>query len=506
MSAYKELEKLFTKVYHFRHMTSLGFWDTQVMMPPKGAAARGAAVAELESHIHTLLTDPKVAVLLKEALKEDAKQQLKPLQSANLREMKMEWERETLIPDELVQRKAILTNKAQSIWRQSREANDYNMWMPTFAEIVQLAKDIGAALAHKSGKHPYEALLNLYEPGMSLDRLDAIFNDVKSWLPDLIAEVQAKRENNPVKTIEPQGPFPIPAQRELSRYCMELWEFDFEAGRQDVSTHPFCGNVRGDVRVTTKYDEAQFEPGLMALIHETGHAKYEQNCGPLSMATQPVAKYRSLGIHEGQSLFAERMIGRSAAFMEHLMPKMKELFGDQPAFTVENMRRYTQRVKPGLIRIFADELCYTMHVIIRYEIERGLIEGTMTVEDVPAVWNEKMQAYLGLETLGNDKDGCLQDIHWSIGYYGYFPTYALGAMVAAQLMHTVRKELGSDYVNECISSGNLQPLLVKQYEKIWQHGSTYKTEELLTRATGEPLNPIYYRRHLERRYRDNVVW
>ncbi|KAH9599528.1 Peptidase M32 [Trypanosoma melophagium] len=504
MSAYKQLEEMFTKVYHFRHMTALGFWDTQVMMPPGGATARGDALAELELHIHNVITDPKVGVLLKEAQEEEAKQQLEPLQCANLREMRMEWEREALIPDTLVQRKAVLTSKAQAVWRKSREANDYNMWMSTFAELVNVAKEIGVALAHDSGKHPYEALLHLFEPGFSLERLDAIFNDVKSWLPALIAEVQAQSAKDPVKTIEPQGPFPLSAQRELSRYCMELWNFDFDAGRQDVSTHPFCGNVRGDVRVTTRYDEAQFEPGLMALVHETGHAKYEQNCGPLCMSTQPVSKARSLGIHEGQSLFAERMIGRSAAFMEHLVPKMKEFFGDQPAFTVENMRRYAQRVKPGLIRIFADELCYTMHVILRYEIERGLIEGTMTVEDVPNVWHEKMKAYLGLETLGNDKDGCMQDIHWSIGYYGYFPTYALGAMVSAQLMHTVRKELGNEFVDDCIRSGNLEPLLKKQYEKIWQHGSTYTTEELLTRATGEPLNPIHYRKHLERRYRDKV--
>ncbi|KEG07715.1 metallocarboxypeptidase [Trypanosoma grayi] len=504
MKAYVELEKIFTRIYRFRHLAALSFWDTQVIMPPGGAAARGAALAELELHIHQLLTDPKAAALLKEARQDE--QQLEPLQRANLREMQREWERENLIPDDLVQRKAVLTNKAQQVWRKSRETNDFSLWQPIFKELIQLFQEIGAALAGDSGKHPYEALLHLYEPGMSLQHLDDIFSDVKSWLPALIREVQAKREAEAATgvTIEPVGPFPIETQRALSRYCMDVWKFDFEAGRQDLSTHPFCGNVKEDVRVTTKYDESQFETGLMAVIHETGHAKYEQNCGPVEMASQPVASARSLGVHEGQSLFAEKMIGRSGPFMEFIAPKLRELFGDQPAFTPENMRRYTQRVKPGLIRIHADELCYTMHIILRYEVERGLIEGKLSVEDVPAVWNEKMKAYLGLETLGNDADGCLQDIHWSIGYCGYFPTYSLGAMIAAQLMAAVRRELGDGVVDDCIRSGKLDNILEQQREKIWRHGSTYTTEELLRRATGEPLNPNFYRQHLERRYRDNT--
>lgn len=503
MSAYRKLEEIFMRAYRFRHLTSLGFWDTQVLMPPAGAAARGAALAEVELLIHGLFTDPKTGVFLEEAEKNE-QQLLEPLQRANLREMRLEWELENLIPDDLVKRKVELTNRAQSVWRKSREANDFSLWLPTFKELVTLSREMGTALASKSGKHPYEALLHLYEPGMSLKRLDEIFNDVKSWLPALICEVQEKRKAEGVEFLEPVGPFPIDKQRELSLYCMKVWKFDFEAGRQDISTHPFCGNVKEDVRITTRYDESEFETGLMAVVHETGHAKYEQNCGPKEMATQPVAKARSLGVHEGQSLFAERMIGRSTAFVEFILPKLRELFGDQPAFSLKNMVQLIQRVKPGLIRIAADELCYTMHIILRYEVERDLIEGKLQAEDVPAVWNEKLKAYLGLETIGNDRCGCLQDIHWSIGHFGYFPTYSLGAMIAAQLMASIRQELGDKVVEESIRKGELDAILERQREKIWQHGSVYTTEELLTRATGEPLNPKFFRQHLERRYRDNA--
>ncbi|KAF8292108.1 Metallocarboxypeptidase 1 [Trypanosoma cruzi] len=502
MEAYKKLETIFTKIYRFRHLISMALWDIQVLMPRGGAEARGAALAELQLHVHELLTDPKMRDLLLEA--EKNKEQLGTLQQANLREIRLEWERENLLPEELIKKKSELTTRAQQIWRKSREENDFSQWLPMLKELVALFYETGVALAGNTGKHPYEALLQLYEPGMSLERIDEIFNEIKSWLPALIREVLEKRKAAGEEVLAPVGPFPLEAQKKLSRYCMNVWKFDFDGGRQDCSLHPFCGGVKEDVRITTRYDESRFETGLMAAIHETGHAKYEQNGGPKEMITQLVARYRSLGVHEGQSLFAERMVARSKPFIEFLLPKLKELFGDQPAFTPENMVKIIQRVNPSFIRITSDELCYTMHVILRYEIERGLIEGKLRVEDVPAVWNEKMKSYLGIETLGNDREGCLQDIHWSIGDFGYFPTYSLGALVAAQLMASIRRDLGNDVVDNCIRKGELGAILEKQREKIWQHGSTYTTEELLTKATGEPLNPRFFREHLERRYRDNL--
>ncbi|ESL08175.1 carboxypeptidase [Trypanosoma rangeli SC58] len=338
---------------------------------------------------------------------------------------------------------------------------------------------------------------------MTLQRLDEVFDYVKSWLPGLLKEVQAKQKKIYENVVEPKGPFPVATQEALGRFFMGLWKFDFDGGRLDVSAHPFCGNSKEDVRITTNYRENEFETSLMGVIHETGHAKYEQNCGPAGFETQPVCVARSLGIHESQSLFAEMQVGRSAAFMEFLVPKLVEYFGDQPAFTPANMKRVAQRVSPGFIRIDADELCYPLHVILRYELERDLMDEKMEAEDLPRAWNEKMKSYLGLETLGNDKEGCLQDVHWAEGMFGYFPTYLIGGMVAAQLMSSIRKELGEEVVEDCIRKGELDKLLEKQKEKIWRHGSSLTTDDLLKQATGETLNPEYYRMHLQRRYRDD---
>ncbi|ORC91600.1 metallocarboxypeptidase [Trypanosoma theileri] len=502
MKAYKELEKVFAKLYRYGHLLHLADWDSQTMMPPKGAEARGAAMAELQVHMHEIITSPKLQQLLAEA--ETGSNELDLLQRANLREMRRSWEMENLLPESFVERKTILTTNAQQLWKKCRAENDFAGFLPTLKQLVELYREEGKLRAGNSGKHPYEALVDLYEPGMTLQRLDEIFNNVKSWLPDLLKEVQAKQKTLNASVVEPKGPFPVAQQEALGRFCMGVWKFDFDGGRLDVSAHPFCGNSKEDVRITTNYRETDFDKSLLAVIHETGHAKYEQNCGPKGFETQPVSMARSLGVHEGQSLFAEMQIGRSGAFMEFLTPKLSEYFGNQPAFTPENMKRITQRVEPGYIRIYADELCYPLHVILRYELERDLIDGKLEAEDVPKAWNEKMKSYLGLETLGNDKEGCLQDMHWAAGLFGYFPTYSLGAMVAAQLMNSVRKELGESVVNDCIRKGELDKLLEKQKEKIWQHGSSLTTDDLIKQATGESLNPEYYRKHLERRYRDDA--
>jgi len=360
---------------------------------------------------------------------------------------------------------------------------------------------MGERLASGTNLHPYEALLDMYEPGMKIETLNRVFTDVKTWLPGLIKDVMAKHQTSTIKL--PEGPFSTEKQKALGVACMNTWKFDFEGGRLDVSSHPFCGGVPEDVRLTTRYRDDSFDQSLMGIIHETGHAKYEQN-RPQEFITQPVSNARSMGVHESQSLFAEMQIGRSSAFVKYLVPLVKEHLGDQPAFTEENLRRLYHRVAPGLIRVDADELCYPLHIILRYEIELGVIENRIQVEDIPHVWAEMMKDYLGLETEGNFKDGCMQDIHWSIGAIGYFPTYTLGAMYAAQMMAAVRRQLGDEVVDHDIASGDLSRILEWQRENVWKHGSSLSTDALITKATGEPLNPLFYRHHLESRYRDGL--
>jgi carboxypeptidase Taq len=497
MEAYGELVKVFTRLHNLGHLSAIANWDAMVNMPPKGAEARGAALAELDVISHNIVTDKKIQDLLRVA--QGATKSLSVSEQANLREMHRHITKETKLPESLVERKAVISSRAEQAWRQLRPQNDWDKFLPHLKDIIDLSREMAKCLAVGTDLNPYEALMDMYEPGMRVAVLDRVFDDVKSWLPALIKEVMAANESKTI--VEPKGPFPIAQQKELGLDCMRTWKFDFDAGRLDVSSHPFCGGVPEDVRLTTRYREENFDQSLMGIIHETGHAKYEQN-RPRDLLSQPGSQARSMGVHESQSLFAEMQIGRSSAFAKYLTPLVMKHLGDQPAFTAENLTSLAHRVRPGLIRVDADELCYPLHVILRYEIERALIEGTLEVEGIPEQWNSKMKEYLGQDTTGNFKDGPLQDIHWSIGAVGYFPTYTLGAMYAAQLMAAARRDLGDDVVRVSIESGDLEKILNWQREHVWQHGSLLETDDLIRQATGEPLNPIHYRRHLESRYRD----
>lgn len=295
----------------------------------------------------------------------------------------------------------------------------------------------------------------------------------------------------------PEGPFDIARQRELGLDAMKLLGFDFNGGRLDVSAHPFCGGVPEDVRITTRYNENELFSALFGVIHETGHARYEQNL-PREWLGQPVALARSTALHESQSLFFEMQLGRSEAFLTRMLPHITARFGEQPALASANYIAWNQRVKPGYIRVDADEVSYPAHVVLRYEIERALIEGEIEVEDIPALWDEKMQAWLGLSTHGDYRNGCMQDIHWTDGGFGYFPSYTLGAMYAAQLFNAARRALPN--LDRDIANGEFGTLFDWLRQNIWQHGSRFTTEQLVVNATGEDLNPAYFRQHLEARY------
>ena len=297
--------------------------------------------------------------------------------------------------------------------------------------------------------------------------------------------------------LAPRGPFPKPAQRALSLDVMAVLGFDFEAGRLDESTHPFSGGVPEDTRLTTRYREDDFMQSLMATIHETGHARYEQNL-PRDRLGQPVARARSMAIHESQSLSFEMQLGRSAAFIGRIAPLLGKHLGPQPAFEAANLQRLLTRVEPGLIRVDADELSYPAHVILRFGIERRLIAGEIEPEDIPALWDEGMASLLGLDTRGNFGDGCMQDVHWSAGLIGYFPCYTLGAMYAAQWFAAIRR--GTPDLDARIAAGDLAPVFDWLRDNIWLQASRWTTAELATRASGEALNPIHFRRHLETRY------
>ena len=466
-------------------------WDMQTMMPAGGSQARGEALAEMGVLRHEILTDPRVGDLIQEAGQAD----LNDVERANLREMQRAWQQASLLPASLVEAKSLAGSRCEHAWREQRPANDWQGFAANLKEVVRLSREEAQLRAEANNSSRYDALLDLYEPGMTSAKLDATFGELKSWLPDLLQRVVEKQAHEPVE--QPQGPFAIAAQRELGLSVMTTLGFDFRHGRLDVSAHPFCGGVPEDVRITTRYNQQEFLSALMGVIHETGHARYEQGL-PQQWRSQPVGLARSTAIHESQSLFMEMQLGRSREFLQRILPQVSDKLGAQPALNAENFVRLTQRVKPGFIRVDADELSYPAHVILRFEIERALIEGDIEVEDIPALWDEKMMQALGLDTRGNYRDGCMQDIHWTDGAFGYFPTYTLGAMYAAQLFQAVKKALPD--LGERLQHGELQPVFDWLQQNIWQHGSRFPTEQLLINATGEALNPRFFRQHLEQRY------
>lgn len=491
--SYQQLHQHFLKISHFNHLSAICDWDQAAMMPAGGNDARSAAMAELSVLIHQLTTAPQlgewIAVAETEALTADEK--------VSLAALKRRWRQANLLPEELVLAQSLANSTCEHAWREQRKNNDWDGFKPNLAKVVEFAREEARVRAADSGLSRYDAMLELYEPDMNCAKLDALFGEVKTWLPEFIQRADANQANKNLLT--PTGPFAIAQQKELGLAAMGLLGFDFEHGRLDVSSHPFCGGVPSDVRITTRYDESDFMKALLGVIHETGHARYEQNL-PRAWAGLPVGEARSTGIHESQSLFFEMQLARSPEFTQLLAPLAQRLLdrAQDPAFTVDNLYAFNTRIKRGYIRVDADELTYPAHVILRYEIERALIEGEIEVDDIPALWNEKMQAYLGLSTEGNYRDGCMQDIHWALGLFGYFPSYTLGAIYAAQEFAAATRAI--EQLPAKIAAGELGELFQWLNDNIWSKASLLSTDELMIAATGEPLNARHFKAHLERRY------
>ena len=488
---YDELATHYTRLHHFQHLASIAWWDQAANMPPKGNEARAAALAELAALMHGLRTDKTLSERIARAEQES----LSEHQRANLREIRRDWHNANALPTELVQRRQIATSRCEHAWRSLRPANDWNGFLVQWKPVLAIAREEAALLSRHSGLGKYDALMDRYEPGMTCATVDRVFGEVRQWLPGLIERVVARQLREPV--IEAKGPFALEAQRSLCQQTVKRLGFDFEAGRLDASTHPFSGGVPEDVRMTTRYREDQFLPALMGTVHETGHGRYEQN-RPRAWLGQPVSEARSMAIHESQSLSFEMQLGGHPGFAQVLSPMLAEAFGAQPAFEPGNLHRLLTRVHRGLIRVDADEVTYPAHVILRYEIERPLIEGEIQAEDVPALWDAKMAELLGQDTRGNFKDGPMQDVHWPESLFGYFPCYSLGAMYAAQWFVTMRR--ATPDLDARISSGDWTPVFDWLRDHIWSQASRWTTDELAIRASGEVLNPAFFKAHLEARY------
>lgn len=493
MKHYQQLEHHFRKLARLGHLGAICGWDQAAMMPAGGNQARGEAMAELAVLMHQQATAPHLAEWFAAA----AEEELSSTQQISLRAMERSWRQATVLPARLVEAQSLAGSKCEHAWREQRKHNDWQGFLPNLQEVVALAREEAAIRAESLGLAAYDALLDLYEPGTRGQQLDALFAQVKTWLPEMIREAEEKQSSR--MYFSPQGPFPVEQQKQLGLEVMKLLGFDFNHGRLDVSTHPFCGGVPTDVRITTRYNEADFMTALLGVIHETGHARYEQNL-PQEWADLPIGEARSMGVHESQSLLFEMQLARSREFSHQLAPLAARILGREsdPAFSVDNFYQLNTKVQRGYIRVDADEVTYPAHVILRYEIERALIQGDIEAVDIPELWDQKMQAYLGLSTKDNYRDGCMQDIHWTDGAFGYFPSYTLGAIYAAQLFAAAEKAIPN--LREKIQRGELTELFAWLKINIWLRASTMPTDELIRTATGESLNPAYFQRHLTARY------
>jgi carboxypeptidase Taq len=489
--AYDALAGTYRRAYRLGHLQSIASWDQAALMPPGGNEARAAAMGEMAALLHRMRADPALEVQMQAAQAEP----LDDVRRANLREMRRDWLSCTALPDSLVQRQTLARARCEHAWRRLRPANDWAGFLGHFREVLSLAREEARLLADRSGLSPYDALMDRFEPGMTTLQVRRLFGDLRQWLPGLIQRVVQEQRSQSV--IQPVGPFAVDAQRKLCERVMRLLGFDFEAGRLDVSTHPFCGGVPEDVRLTTRFRDDDFMGALTGTIHETGHGRYEQNL-PRDLVDQPVGQARSMGIHESQSLSFEMQLGAHPGLIGRLASMLAEAFGDQPAFEPGNLQRLLTRVQPGLIRVDADEVTYPAHVILRFEIEQPLIEGEIEAEDIPSLWDAKMQELLGIDTRGNYRDGPLQDVHWPEGLFGYFPCYTLGAMYAAQWFAAMRRTIPQ--LDARLAAGDLSPVFDWLRDRVWSQGSRWSTDELARRASGEALNAAHFKAHLERRY------
>jgi carboxypeptidase Taq len=493
-TAYTNLEETFKRVSDIDGARAILHWDYAAMMPSGGATRRIEQFATLESITHELLSASKVSDLLDEA--EEQQSTLSDWEQANLREMRRIWRHKNAVDGDLAVALTRAGSECEMVWREARHENDFARYAPLQQKVLDLVREVAAAKSETLGCSPYDAMIDQYDPGLSVAEIDPIFEQLKKFLPDFIQTVLDTQAHQPAP-IPFEGPFSVSRQKKVGMKCMKAIGFDLNHGRLDESHHPFCGGIPTDVRITTRYNKNEFITAIMGIEHEAGHAMYENNL-PEKWLSQPVGNARGMAMHESQSLLVEMQACRSWEFLSYLAPTLRTIFKqDGKAFEVDNLFRTVTRVKRSFIRVDADEVTYPAHIMLRYDLEKKMIAGELKVKDLPGAWNAGMKKYLGV-TPPNDKDGCMQDIHWTDGSLGYFPSYSLGAMIAAQLFAKIKEE-HRDVMGR-LARGDFSSMMGWLKTNIHSQGSRYSTREMLIRATGQPLNAEIFMRHLKQRY------
>ncbi len=493
MTDYQELEARHRKMSAIGGAISILGWDQSVIMPEGGAQSRAEQVSALSLIVHEMQTAPDMEDLISSAESDNG---LDEWQQANVREIRHGWLHSNAVPAELVDRKIMASSACEMTWRSARAENDFAKLEPQLTELLSISREVAAVKAEAFGCGLYDALLDGFDPGRKSADIDVLFEDLLSFLPEILDQALSVQEAAPA-ILQPEGPFSIEAQEALGRKVMELFQFDFKHGRLDVSLHPFSGGTPDDSRITTRYADDDFTQSLMAVVHETGHAQYERGL-PKAWRSQPVGQSRGMAVHESQSLLFEMLAARSPEFIGYLAPTLREVFGGSgAAWEDENLVRLYHKVERGLIRVDADEVTYPLHVILRYRLEKDMIAGTLAVRDLPEAWNEGMRELVGVVP-DTDADGCLQDIHWPGGAFGYFPTYTLGALGASQIFAAAKSQ--DEGIMEGISRGDFTNLITWLRTNIHGNACRFMPDRLIEEATGAPLGTAAFKAHLEARY------
>lgn len=480
------------KIADVRYSAAVLQWDQETYLPPKGAEFRGRQLATLTEIAHEWFVDASLGELLQEL---NTKNDLNETQRRNVQLSLEDYNKQKKFTPAFVRKLSEASSRAFHSWIQARSANSFTIFQPDLEALVKLKKEEAAIAGYEH--HPYNALLDQYEKGATVSLLDRVFEEIKAPLKDLLQKIASRPQ---VSDDFLRGEYPKQPQWDFGMDIIKKLGFDFEAGRQDLSEHPFTTNFNSrDVRITTRVDEHDFNHMTWSCIHETGHALYEQGLPPEQYGL-PLGEYASLSIHESQSRLWENNVGRSLNWWKAIYPQLQKTFpGQLKNITVEQFYRGINKVQPSLIRTESDEVSYHFHVMIRYELEKRLIEGSLAVADIPAWWNENYKTWLDV-TVPDDKQGCLQDVHWSHGSFGYFPTYSLGSFYAAQLFQSAENQVQN--LQDSIGKGDTASLLQWLRTHVHQYGRRYTSEELCRKATGKTLDINYFLTYLLEKYRN----
>ncbi len=486
----EEFKEYLRNIEYLKNSIDVLYWDMRVGIPRKAVSYRGDMLGYLSVELYKKETSEEMKDFIDKLSNIG---ELDDVSKAMVLKAKKDYDLTKKIPEEKNKEYVIVTSNGEAAWEIAKEKSDFSVFRPHLEKIVELKKEFIGYWGYEGT--PYDRLLDFYEPGITVEKLDVIFGELKTAVVELLNKIK-KSEIRPDISIFRQH-FPVKDQKDFGIEVLKKIGFDFEAGRLDESVHPFTinfGNV--DVRITTKYNENDFISALFGSIHEGGHAIYEQDI-PDSLRGTLLAEGASMGVHESQSRFYENMVGRSRSFWQYFYPEAQKKFDQFKDVTLAEFYKGLNTVEPSLIRIEADELTYSLHIIIRYEIEKALFNGDLKVEELPGVWNKKYKEYLGVEPSA-DSEGVLQDVHWSGGDFGYFPSYLLGNLYGAQFLHKLLEDMPDFYSK--LENGEFASLHNWLKENIHKYGAVYKPAELIRRVTGEELTSKYFIEYLNKKY------